>query len=246
MTTARPSPAPIAKMPWHKPVIRDITSNRLPWHRPKIVDITHEYYRPNAEQVDARHREVTKHWQRQRQRRSEETPEAPEDLRLAHLRWRELQRLLRYRYGVVMPDTFEARRDLEIVIGYAILTKHKPQHVAELLAPWLDEAELDHLAAHQHPVLHKADDIAHKLNLRYCDRQALAIILLLRPCFSADKETQCLCGFLIGQIQVVPINAAQLNGTLSTAAALIARANRHVATTPSSMTAKIATVRKCC
>jgi hypothetical protein len=93
---------------------------------------------------------------------------------LAHLRWRELQRLLRHRYGVVMPDTDAARRDLEILIGYAVLTGKKPQHQAELWAPWLDEDEIDHLAA-QRPILHKADDLAKKLGLLYCDRQALAI-----------------------------------------------------------------------
>jgi hypothetical protein len=38
---------------------------------------------------------------------------------------------------------------------------------------------------------------------------------------STDKEMQCLCGFIIGQIQVMPINAAQLYGALSTAPPLI-------------------------
>lgn len=131
--------------------------------------------RPTAEQAAARRLEVKKRWRRQRDRRGEDKPDKPEDVRLAHLRWRELQRLLRHRYGVVMPDTDEARRDLEILIGYAILTGKKPQHQVDILAPWLDEAELDHMAAHQRPVLHKADDLAQKLGLRYCDRQALAI-----------------------------------------------------------------------
>jgi hypothetical protein len=131
--------------------------------------------RPDADQAAARHQEVKKHWRKQRKRRSEERPSKPEDVRLAHLRWRELIRLLRHRYGVVMPDTYEARRDLEIVINYALLTGKKPSHQAELWAPWLDEDEADHLAAHQRPVLHKADDLAHKLDLHYCDRQALAI-----------------------------------------------------------------------
>jgi hypothetical protein len=81
---------------------------------------------------------------------------------------------LRHRYGVVMPDTDAARRDLEILIGYAALTGKKVQHQIDLWAPWLDEAEADHLAA-QRPVLHKADDLAHKLDLRYCDRQRLGI-----------------------------------------------------------------------
>jgi hypothetical protein len=174
MTTARPSPASFAKLPWHKPVIRDITN---------------DYYRPNAEQADARHREIKKHWRWQRERRAEETPAKPEDVRLAHLRWRELQRLLRHRYGVVMPDTDAARRDLEIVIGYAILTKHKPQHVAELMAPWLAEDELDHMAAHQRPILHKADDLAHKLDLHYCDRQRLAITTIgAIDCDKAERD----------------------------------------------------------
>ena len=130
--------------------------------------------RPTAEQAAARHWEVKKHWRWQRKRRAEEKPDKPDDVRLAHLRWRELQRLLRHRYGVVMPATAEARRDLEILIGYAVLTGKKPQHQAELWAPWLDEDEADHLAA-QRPVLHKANDLAHKLDLQYCDRQALAI-----------------------------------------------------------------------
>jgi len=140
-----------------------------------IMDITPPNRRPTADQAGARHREVKKHWRWQRKRRSEEKPDKPDDVRLAHLRWRELQRLFRWRHGVVMPDTFEARRDLEILIGYAILTGKKVQHQVELWAPWLDQDEADHLAAHQRPILHKADDLAHKLNLRYCDRQALAI-----------------------------------------------------------------------
>jgi hypothetical protein len=149
---------------------------KLEWHRPVIIDITAEYYgRPNAEQADARHREVDKHWREQRKRRSEETPEKPEDVRLAHLRWRELIRLLRYRHGVVMPDTDAARRDLEILIGYAVLTGKKVQHQVDLWAPWMDQDEADHLAAHQRPILHRADDLARKLDLQYCDRQALAI-----------------------------------------------------------------------
>jgi hypothetical protein len=130
---------------------------------------------PTAEQVAVRHREVAKHWRKQRKRRAEETPTKPDDVRLAHLRWRELQRLLRFRYRTVMPDTDEARRDLEILINYALLSGKKPSHIAELWAPWLDQDEADHLAAHQRPVLHRADDLAHKLNLRYCDRQVLAI-----------------------------------------------------------------------
>jgi hypothetical protein len=131
--------------------------------------------RPDADQAAARRLEVKKRWRRQHERRGEEKPERPEDVRLAHLRWRELQRLLRHRYGVVMPDTDAARRDLEILLNYAILTGKKPQHQVDLWAPWLDEDELDHIAAHQRPILHKADDLAHKLDLRYCDRQRLAI-----------------------------------------------------------------------
>jgi hypothetical protein len=130
--------------------------------------------RPTAEQAAARHREVRKHHQKQRKNRSEETPDKPEDVRLAHLRWRELQRLMRHRYGVVMPETDEARRDIEILIGYATLTGKTVRHQADLLAPWLGEDEADHMAA-QRPVLHRTDDLAHKLDLRYSDRQALAI-----------------------------------------------------------------------
>jgi hypothetical protein len=130
--------------------------------------------RPDADKVAARHGEIKKHWRKQRKRRSEETPSKPEDVRLAHLRWRDLIQLLRHRYGFVMPDTLEARRDLEILIGYAILTGKKPSHQVELWTPWLDEDEIDHLAT-QRPVLHKADDLAQKLDLHYCVRQALAI-----------------------------------------------------------------------
>jgi hypothetical protein len=97
--------------------------------------------RPTAEQAAARHREVEKHWRKQRKHRGEEKPQKPEDVRLAHLRWRELQRLLRHRYGTVMPDTDAARRDLTILIGYAVLTGKKPQHQAEIWAPWLNEDE---------------------------------------------------------------------------------------------------------
>jgi hypothetical protein len=159
MTTARLDLAPIA---------------RIQWRRPTIVDITPPNHRPTAEQADARHREAKKRWQRQHERRGEDKPSRPDDVRLAHLRWRELQRLLRHRYGAVMPATDDARRDLSILIGYAILTGKKPQHQVDLWAPWLDEDEADHMAA-QRPVLHKADDLAHKLDLQYFDRQALAI-----------------------------------------------------------------------
>jgi hypothetical protein len=156
MTTARL--APTARIEWRRPIIMDITPNR-----------------PTPEQADARRREVKKRWRRKRERRGEDKPEKPEDLRLGHLRWRELLRLLRRRYGTVMPDTLEARRDLEILINYALLTGKKPRHIVEIWAPWLDQDEADHLAAHQRPILHRADDLARKLDLRYCDRQALAI-----------------------------------------------------------------------
>jgi hypothetical protein len=167
MTTAR-------KMEWHRPIIMDITPANFGWRRPMIWDITPAIRPPNAGQAAARHQEIKKHWQQQRKRRSEETPEKPDDVRLAHLRWRELQRLLRHRYGVVMPDTAEARRDLEILVGYAVLTGKKPSHQADLWAPWLPEDEANHLAV-RCPVLHKADDLAERLRLRYCDRQRLAI-----------------------------------------------------------------------
>jgi hypothetical protein len=157
------------------------------WRRPMIRDITPPK-RPTDEQADARHGEIRKHWRKQRERHSEERPSKPEDLRLAHLRWRELQRLLRHRYGVRMPDTFEARRDLSILIGYAVMTGKKVQFQVELWAPWMDQ-EIDHLAAHQRPVLHKADDLAQKLDLRYCDRQRLAITTIgAIDCDKAERE----------------------------------------------------------
>jgi hypothetical protein len=130
--------------------------------------------RPSQAQAAARREVVKKRWQRQRKRRAEEKPEKPDDVRLAHLRWCELQRLLRRRYGVVLPDTDEARRDLEILIGYALLAGKKPQHQIDLWAPWLADDEADHMSA-QRPILHKADDLAHKLDLQYCDRQRLGI-----------------------------------------------------------------------
>jgi hypothetical protein len=149
----------IARIEWRRPVIADVTPNR----------------RPDADTVAARHGEVRKHHRKQRKRRAEETPEKPEDLRLAHLRWRELIRLLQYRYRTEMPDTAEARRDIAILINYAILTDKKPQHIVEVWAPWLDQDELDHMAAHQRPILHKADDLAKRLDLHYFDRQRLSI-----------------------------------------------------------------------
>ncbi len=139
-----------------------------------IVDVTPANYRPNAEQVDARHGEIRKHHRKQRKSRSEETPEKPEDVRLAHLRWSELKRLMRLRYRTAMPETCEARRDLSILIGYAVLTNKRPSHIVEIWAPWLPEDEADDMAR-QRPILHRADDLAHKIDLRYCDRQALAI-----------------------------------------------------------------------
>jgi hypothetical protein len=155
---------------WRRPIIVDVT-----WRPPVIMDITPPNGRPTAEKAAAGHRVLKRRYQRQRKRRAEENPSKPEDIRLAHLRWRELQRLLRQRYGAVLPDTFEARRDLEILVNYALLTRKNVRHQTDLLAPWMDQDEADHLAAHQRPILHKADDLAHKLNLRYCDRQALAI-----------------------------------------------------------------------
>src|SRR5438477_9612377 len=122
MTTARLPLAPIAG---------------IEWRRPMIMDITPQNHRPDAEQAAARHGEVQKHWRWQAKRRAEEQPSKPEDVRLAHLRWRELQRLLRHRYGVVMPDTDAARRDLAILVGYAVLAGKKVQHQTELWAPWL-------------------------------------------------------------------------------------------------------------
>jgi hypothetical protein len=130
--------------------------------------------RPTADHAAAGHRVLEKKWQRQRQRRAEENPEKPEDVRLAHLRWSELKRLMRLRYRTAMPDTCEARRDLEILISYATLTGKKPQHIVEIWAPWMDQDEADHLAA-QRPILHRADDLAKRLDLSYCDRQRLAI-----------------------------------------------------------------------
>jgi hypothetical protein len=149
---------------------------KLEWRRPMVVDyITPPNRRPDADQAAAGLRVVKRRWQRQSRRRSEENPDKPDDVRLAHLRWRELQRLMRHRYGAVIPATDEARRDLEILIGYAVLTGKKPSHQAELWAPWLPEDEADHMSAHQRPILHKADDLAEKLDLLYCDRQRLAI-----------------------------------------------------------------------
>jgi hypothetical protein len=130
--------------------------------------------RPSPEQVAERLQDNDRRYREQRERYAEGEPKNPDDVRLAHLRWRELQRLLRYRYGTAMPDTDEARCDLGILISYAILTGKNIQHQVDLWAPWLDPDELDRMAA-QRPVLHKADDLAQKLDLRYCDRQALAI-----------------------------------------------------------------------
>jgi hypothetical protein len=145
----------------------------IEWRRPLILDITPPK-RPTAEQADARHREVGKHHRKQRKRRSEENPEKPEDVRLAHLRWSELQRLMRVRYGVEWPNTDAARRDLQVMVNYAVLTGRKVKHLVELLAPWLPEDEADDMAR-QRPILHRADDLARKIDLHYLDRQALAI-----------------------------------------------------------------------
>jgi hypothetical protein len=177
------SPAAAIAIEWRRPVIVDVT-----WRRPAILDVTPNR-RPDADTVAARHGEVRKHHRKQRRRRSEETPEKPEDLRLAHLRWSELKRLMRHRYRTQMPDTFEARRDLDILIGYAVLTGKKPQHIAEIWAPWLPEDEADHLAAHQRPVLHRADDLAERLDLTYFDRQKLAIHTIgAVDCDKAERE----------------------------------------------------------
>lgn len=156
---------------------------KLEWHRPVIRDITASYYvqghchRPDADQTAARHREVEKRWRRQAERRADERPSEPKDVRLASLRWPELQRLMRYRYGHVMPDSDEGRRDFELLINYALLTNRKPELVAEIWTPWLDEDDLDHLAA-QRPVLHKKRDLGQKLGLLYADRHKLGILTI--------------------------------------------------------------------
>jgi hypothetical protein len=147
---------------------------RIEWRRPVIMDVTSSYY---ADQTAARHREVEKRWRRQAERRAEERPSKPDDLRLAFLRWPELQRLLRYRYGTVMPDSDEGRRDFELLINYALLTNRTPELVAEIWAPWLGEDELEHIAA-QRPVLHKKRDLGQKLDLLYCDRHRLGILTI--------------------------------------------------------------------
>jgi hypothetical protein len=103
--------------------------------------------RPGPKQEAAGHCEVKKRYRRKRDRNGEDKPDKPQDVRLAHLRWDELQRFLRYSYGAVMPNTDEARRDLEVLIGYALLTRRKPEHVAALWAPWLSASELAHMAA---------------------------------------------------------------------------------------------------
>jgi hypothetical protein len=166
MTTA------IARIPWRRPVILDLG----PPNRDDLAELE-SLLRPDADQTAARHREVAKRWQRQAERRAEERPSKPEDVRLANLRWPELQRLMRCRYGVVLPDTAEARRDFALLINYAILTKRKPQLVTEIWAPWLGEDELDHIAA-QRPVLHKKRDLGQKLGLLYADRHKLGILTI--------------------------------------------------------------------
>jgi hypothetical protein len=163
--------AAIARIEWRRPMQRHAHGAFI---CEMIVDVTPPNGRPTAEQADARHGEIGKHHRKQRKRRAEERPSRPEDVRLAHLRWSELIRLMRHRYRVEMPPTDAARRDLAILLGYATLTGKKVQHIVGIWAPWIDEDELDYLAA-QRPVLHKADDLAHKLDLYYCDRQALAI-----------------------------------------------------------------------
>jgi hypothetical protein len=147
---------------------------RMEWRRPIITDIPPPNGRPTAEKAAAGHRVLKRRYQRQRQRRAEENPSKPEDVRLAHLRWSELTRLMRDRYRTAAPDSLEGRRDIEIMFNYARLTDKKPSHIAQIWALWLDQDELDHMAA-QRPVLHTADDLAEKLDLKYCDRQRLAI-----------------------------------------------------------------------
>lgn len=128
--------------------------------------------RPTVEQVAARHGEIRKHWRKQRKRRAEERPSEPENVRIAHLRWHTLQRLMRRWYGIVMPETDRARAHLAILINYALLTNRKPQHVVEIWAPWMDQDEADQMAAQQ-PVLHKKGDLGQKLGLLECDRHAV-------------------------------------------------------------------------
>jgi hypothetical protein len=101
------------------------------------------------------------------------------------LRWPELQRLLRLRYGHVLPDSDEGRRDFELLLGYALLTRRKPELVAEIWAPWLGEAELNHLAA-MRPILHTKRDLAEKLALLYCERQAVRADTI--ACIDVDQE----------------------------------------------------------
>jgi hypothetical protein len=177
--------APQAKLPWHRPVIVDITPANFGWRRPMIWDITPANY---ADQAAARHREIEKRWQRQRQRRGEDKLSEPKKVRLAAIRLRELQTIFRDRYGAQLPDDDAGLDDLELLVNYATVAGKRPEHQVSAWAPWCDAAEEERLiwSAATYPVWHTPDELAKRVGLRYCVRKRLSIRTI--RCIDANSK----------------------------------------------------------
>jgi hypothetical protein len=198
--------APQAKLPWHRPVILDVTHEyyiasdgwrpKLEWHRPVILDITSEYRRPTDEQADARHGEIDKYWQQQRKRHAESKPSEPKKVRLAAIRLRELQTIFRDRYGAQLPDDDAGLDDLELLVGYATIAGKKPEHQVSAWAPWCDAAETERLiwSAATYPVWHTPDELAKRVGLRYGVRKRLSIRTIRCIDANSKEREQLRCG----------------------------------------------------
>jgi hypothetical protein len=152
--------------------------------------------RPDAEQADARHREVDKYWQQQRKRHAESKPSDPKKVRLAAIRLRELQTILRDRYGAQLPDDDAGLDDLELLVGYATLAGKKPEHQVSAWAPWCDAAETERLiwSAATHPVWHTPDELAKRVGLRYSVRKRLSIRTIRCVDANSKEREQLRCG----------------------------------------------------
>lgn len=99
---------------------------------------------------------------------------------IASLRLRDLAKLFRARYGVVLPDDDAGRDDIDVAVNHLASLAHPKGRIGKWLglwAPWLTLAARDQLIAKA--VIHQqhwsADQLAWRLRLTMEDRMALGI-----------------------------------------------------------------------
>lgn len=106
---------------------------------------------------------------------------ARDDPRFPSIRASEIQKLLRYRYGPVLPDDDAGRDDLRILLRHkAHLSRglRLAENLLDTCAPWLVDGERQQFlqeATQSRPPRLKADTLAKRLNLTSDVRQALNI-----------------------------------------------------------------------